>query len=106
MNVVNQGDRGESTVDVPLADMESGGFFLDATGSSMPPPDRPEDSLAKGFTWAYRATAVGLEFVTPAIGGLILDRYAGTNPWGILGGVILGFIVGMTHLLRIAKQSQ
>jgi F0F1-type ATP synthase assembly protein I len=51
-----------------------------------------------------RYSGVGLE-LAGAIGGLALvgywiDRHYGTNPWGILGGVIIGLVGGLYNLVR------
>jgi F0F1-type ATP synthase assembly protein I len=54
--------------------------------------------------WASRVTTLGLEFALPALGGFWLDGRLGTLPWVTLLGSILGFTVGITHLLRIARQ--
>jgi hypothetical protein len=60
--------------------------------------------LSVGVMWASRVTTVGLEFALPAFAGLYLDRHWGTKPAGTLVGAILGFAVGMMHILRIAKE--
>jgi ATP synthase protein I len=55
--------------------------------------------------WASRVTTLGLEFSLPALGGHYLDRWWHSSPWATMTGVILGFAVGMLHLLRIAKEA-
>jgi hypothetical protein len=65
----------------------------------------PRSPLAAGIDWASRIGALGLEFSLPALLGHFLDGKWGTRPWGLLGGMILGFTVGMIHLLRIARDS-
>ena len=56
--------------------------------------------------WASRGMSVGLEFVVPAILGLWLDRYWPVAPLGVIAGAVLGFALGLTHLLRIAKEGE
>lgn len=70
-------------------------------------PDRPSLSpLSAGITWAYRITSVGLEFVLPAVAGHFLDRRWDSAPIATLVGAILGFSVGMYHLIQIASTSR
>ncbi len=68
----------------------------------MPKPPQPE---GKGLSpaWAYRATGVGFEFVLPILAGVWVDRKLNSSPWGVLIGAVLGFLVGMAHLIRLAK---
>jgi F0F1-type ATP synthase assembly protein I len=54
-------------------------------------------------SWVRHA-GVGLE-LAGAIGGFAfagywVDRYFGTNPWGILGGVVLGLVGGLYNLIK------
>jgi hypothetical protein len=42
--------------------------------------------------------------VVPAVAGAYLDRQWGTSYWA-LAGVVLGFVVGMWHLLQMTKAS-
>ena len=55
------------------------------------PPGRTPLSI--GFAWAYRVTAVGLEFVLPALAGYWIDGRLGSRPVGMLLGAVLGFAV-------------
>jgi F0F1-type ATP synthase assembly protein I len=57
-----------------------------------------------GIEWASRVTTLSLEFALPTLAGVFLDKRWGTSPVGVLVGMVLGFAVGMTHLLQIAKQ--
>ena len=53
----------------------------------------------------YLALAqVGLEMVAPLILGLVVDSVAGTMPWFTLGGVVLGFVGGITHLVVLGNK--
>jgi F0F1-type ATP synthase assembly protein I len=54
--------------------------------------------------WASRISTVGLEFAVPPLLGVLLDRWAGTSPAALLVGAVLGFGVGMMHILRIARE--
>jgi len=57
------------------------------------------------MTWASRVSFLGLEFALPAILGDYLDRKMGTGPVGLLVGMVVGFAVGMSHILRIARDA-
>ena len=70
----------------------------------MSGPDQ-RSPLSVGIDWAGRIAALGFEFALPPISGSFVDRWLGSNPWGILGGMVVGFVVGMMHLLRIARDS-
>jgi ATP synthase protein I len=61
--------------------------------------------LSIGIGWASRITALGFEFSLPPIAGYFVDRWLGSNPVGTLVGMIVGFLIGMMHLLRIARDS-
>jgi ATP synthase protein I len=57
------------------------------------------NAMAQGFR-------LSAEFVSGvAAGGIvgwIVDRFAGTSPWGLIVCLILGFCAGMLNLLRAA----
>lgn len=62
----------------------------------------------------WRYAGLGMEFAGAIIGativGLIIDSQAGTAPWGVLVGLLLGTIGGLylfiTHALRALRDSQ
>ena len=65
--------------------------------------NRPSaDPLALAMEWVSKITTVALEMVLPAIGGGYLDQRLGTKYWA-LAGLVLGFTVGMWHLLQMTK---
>ena len=64
--------------------------------------ERPEGPLDLG---KYLAMAqVGFEMVVPIGIGLLLDRYLGWAPWGVVGGVVLGLGGGLYHLIVLANR--
>ena len=65
--------------------------------------DESRSKLAVGMDWAARASSIGLEFVLPTLLGAYLDSKFGSSPLCVVLGAFLGFGVGMTHILRIAK---
>jgi ATP synthase protein I len=60
--------------------------------------------MAVGWEWASRVTTVGLEFALPPVLGALIDRRLGWTPALTMVGAVLGFVVGMLHLLRIARE--
>lgn len=76
-------------------------------------PPAPEDRAAQakrntvvsGYTWAARATNIGLQMILPGIGGYYLDRWLGTTPWLLVVGVILGFTTSLIQLVALANQA-
>ncbi len=70
----------------------------------MSGPDQ-RSPLSIGIGWASRISALGFEFSLPPLAGYGVDRWLGSDPIGILVGMIIGFLVGMMHLLRMARDS-
>ncbi len=56
--------------------------------------------------WVSHITAVSLEMVLPALLGYWLDQRWKTDPWLVCIGALLGFIVGMKHLLQLTSQAE
>ena len=67
-------------------------------------PSKKSDSLSQGIYWASRGMSVALEFVVPAVLGLWLDRYWKFAPLAVIVGAIIGFAIGLSHLLRLASE--
>lgn len=54
---------------------------------------------------AYAAALTLFTTVAALLGaGYLLDRWAGSSPWGIIGGIVLGSIVGLYQFVRITNQ--
>lgn len=89
--------------------VKKGTMFLDSrspvqtiAGSSDFMAELPE----KRREWSlYLALGqVGLEMVVPIGLGFVLDRWLRTFPGFTAGGVVLGFIVGIVHLLHLLRR--
>lgn len=65
-------------------------------------PLRPPEEL-RDSSWA-RYGSIGLQFgaalVAFPLGGYALDRAAGTSPWFLLGGAVLGAVVSFVWLIK------
>ncbi len=68
-------------------------------------PGQQSSRLARGLEWASIATTIGLEFALPCMLGFAIDRRFGIRPAGTLIGAILGFVMGMTHTIRLGQVS-
>jgi ATP synthase protein I len=64
----------------------------------------PRSTLSIGMQWASRVTSIGLEFALPPLLGVGLDRWWRTSPLVTIIGAVLGFAIGMMHILRIARE--
>jgi ATP synthase protein I len=60
--------------------------------------------LSLGLEWSSKITAIGLEFSIPALLGFGVDHWLRTTPVATVAGAVLGFVLGMMHTLRIAKE--
>lgn len=59
---------------------------------------------------AGRAWGVALNFVATIIAGLLvgwgLDHFAGTRPWGVLGGLAVGFVLAFVQIVRNTMKTE
>ncbi len=69
----------------------------------MGEPSRQPGSL-------MRAWAIGLDFAGSVGGGallgLLVDWLGGTGPWGLVGGLLVGLIVGAYRFVREGLAAQ
>ncbi len=68
-------------------------------GADMP----PEEPNRRQLGIYYAMAQVGLEMVVPVALALWLDSQFGTAPWILVLGVILGFSVGIGHLVLLTR---
>lgn len=66
--------------------------------------ERPK--AAREAAWYLALGQVGLEMVAPIILGLWLDYEYGLRPWCTIGGVVLGFVGGLGHLILMTNRRQ
>lgn len=76
-------------------------------GRRVLPEHQPDRRQLRKLT---RSSAVGLEMglsvVVGLLGGRWLDGKAGTAPWLMLAGLLMGVFAGFRGLIRLAKESQ
>lgn len=70
----------------------------------MSPAGPPLSPLSIGLQWASRVSAIGVEFVLPAVLGAWADRSLGSSPLLTIAGCFVGIGVGMYHILLIARE--
>ncbi len=74
-----------------------------------PTPVMKKQTTDSGVAGMARAWAVALDFVFSVLAGAglgwLFDRWRGTLPWGLLVGLVLGFIVAFWRIIR-ATQAQ
>lgn len=70
----------------------------------MAPPDG-SSPLAVGLTWVSRITGLALEFALPTFLGYLVDRRFGWTPAATIAGLAFGFVVGLIHLLHMARHA-
>ncbi len=57
--------------------------------------------MGAGFKYASEFSAAVL---VGAFLGYMLDKYTGTSPWGLLGGLTLGLGAGVLNVIRAARE--
>ena len=72
----------------------------DAALDGDPPDEQRGRALGQGFSLGSELLAAMI--VGPLL-GLGLDRLTGTGPWGLIGGIFLGFAAGVLNVSRAMK---
>jgi F0F1-type ATP synthase assembly protein I len=70
---------------------------------SLPPETTAENLRKTGLAWTA-ATVLGGSVVFMLIIGWFFDLVFGSKPWGVVGGIVLGAIVGFIQFFRITSQ--
>jgi ATP synthase protein I len=70
--------------------------------------DKTADAVAQAVAGkAYRIVAELIGGVLIGlVAGLVVDRFVGTTPWGLIGGVLLGFAVSIWMAWQTTKRLQ
>ena len=71
-------------------------------------PDPSKSTAAEnrkaGFAYAAGIT-VFASVVAGAGFGYLLDRWLGTEPWGLVGGLVLGSAAGLFEFVRLSSKT-
>lgn len=70
---------------------------------SLPPETTAENLRKTGLAWTA-ATVLGGSVVFMLIIGWFFDLVFGSKPWGVVGGIVLGAVVGFIQFFRITSQ--
>ncbi len=66
-----------------------------------PEIDEEASGWAVGIRYASEFSAAVI------VGGMLgygIDHFAGSTPWALLAGIILGFVAGTRNIVRLAKE--
>jgi len=76
---------------------------LEATKKSHQEPDiqREKSGMGEGLKYASEFSAA---VIVGAFLGYGVDKFAGSAPWGMLFGLLLGFSAGVMNVVRAAKE--
>jgi len=72
-----------------------------AKAAHEPEIDENKSSWAVGVN--YASAFVGSVLVAGGI-GFSIDYFANTKPWGLMAGIIIGFIAGTRSIVQMAKR--
>jgi F0F1-type ATP synthase assembly protein I len=67
-------------------------------------PEQPP--YGKELAYYYSIAQVGLEMVVPIGLGLLIDYRFGSLPWATVIGAVLGFVLGLLHLIKLLNRRQ
>jgi len=90
----------------PSPDKDALKAFSDKLNAQKKPYQEPEAShdrsgMAEGLRHASEFSAA---IIAGAFLGYLVDKFAGSGPWGLLIGLIFGFGAGVMNIVRAAKQ--
>ena len=64
-----------------------------------------EKDVTKKTGLVYAAViSIFISTVTCLLVGLVLDRWLGTGPWLLVGGIVLGSVVGFYQFIRLISR--
>ena len=70
---------------------------------SLEGEDNGQTRSVSGYAQAFKLSSEFIAAIAVGIGiGWVLDRWAGTSPWGLIVFLLLGFGAGILNVLRAA----
>ena len=67
------------------------------------PESQAEANRKSGLAYGAVTALIGAILLFLAVGWMV-DRVAGTSPWGIVVGIILGAVIGFYQFIRISSK--
>jgi len=83
-------------------------FGREQTGFETPPEKAPTSSPEETARRSGLAFSAGIVFFSSVVFmlflGWIADWLIGSSPWGLVGGIVLGSVIGLIQFVRITSQ--
>ncbi len=71
--------------------------------TELPAEDAAENLRRTGLAWSA-ATVLGGSVIFMLVIGWFFDLVFGSKPWGVVGGIVIGAIIGFIQFFRITSQ--
>jgi ATP synthase protein I len=74
-----------------------------------PQKQDPEDRYSAARTVGAGVLVPGMLFGCVVVGvvlGYFIDKWLGSNPWGLLVGLVIGSVAGVREMLKLLKKMQ
>lgn len=101
------GQEGQTKAD-PRDDLERRRRNLEASLATRQPERQERKEGAGGASGYGQAMKLSSEFIAGIVVGAglgwMIDRLAGTSPWGLVIFLLLGFVAGVLNVLRAVGQ--
>lgn len=101
-------NRHRDGVIINLFDNEPSADGADTVPQKTAQADFEPDSMAETVRRSGLAWSAGIAFFGAVVFMLILgwgaDVLLGTSPWGIVGGIVIGSVIGFVQFFRITSQ--
>jgi ATP synthase protein I len=69
-------------------------------------PETPDQDENRKSGFAYAAALTLFASVASFCGvGWLLDRWLGTQPWFLIGGIVLGSVAGLYEFVRLSSKT-
>ena len=75
-----------------------------STESSDSSRPTPEENRKAGFAYAAGFTLFATVAAFTGL-GYLLDRWLGTEPWSLVGGIVLGSAAGLFQFVRLSSKT-
>ena len=74
--------------------------------SKSPDPSKPtaEENRKTGFAYAAGLTLFAMVAAFTGLGYLV-DSWLGSQPWGLVGGIVLGSAAGLFQFVRLSSKT-